>query len=124
MAPDDRLIIAMKFWLDKEGKFVIGPGDIRLLTDLQNTKNLTLASKNCGYSYKYAWKKLKEIERKTGKPVAISKRGGFGGGGLVEVTPWGLNILETFKKIEIKIQTSIEQLNKEFAEELQISRDK
>ena len=59
------------------------------MASLIETKNLTMAAKECGYSYKYAWKKLKDIERKIGRSIVIAKKGGYGGGGTVEITSWG-----------------------------------
>jgi molybdate transport system regulatory protein len=107
------LKVASKIWFELDGKYLIGPGDARLITVLQESKNLTIAAKDCGYSYKYAWKKLKEIERKTGQPIVTAKKGGYGGGGAVEITVWGQTLLQFYLHIDEKMKIFVDSANQE-----------
>lgn len=102
---DPEIKVGLKFWLYGPNDFTFGLGDALLLKTLIETNNLTSAAKACGYSYKYAWQKLKNIAKKTGKPVVDTKKGGYGGGGEVHLTDFGLDLVKKFDDIEEKIKT-------------------
>ncbi len=85
---------------------------------LIETKNLTMAAKECGYSYKYAWKKLKDIERKIGQSIVIAKKGGYGGGGTVEIISWGQNFLQIFTSMHERVKIFMESMNQELQKSL------
>jgi molybdate transport system regulatory protein len=114
----NHLKIGAKLWFELDGEFIVGPGDAKLITVLQQTKNLTLAAKDCGYSYKYAWKKLKLMEKKIGQQIVIAKKGGYGGGGTVELTPWGEFLLQIFVQMDDKLKKFIDSMNQELTNQL------
>ncbi len=104
-----KIKFGIKFWLEFEGKSILGSGWAELLKNIEKNEegSLTQAAKECSYSYKYAWNILKRIERRTGNPIVITGKGGSGGGGWVKLNEWGkflLNVyqqyLEEIKKIE------------------------
>jgi molybdate transport system regulatory protein len=106
----------IKFWLEFENQSILGSGWAGLLDKIEKNKkgSLTLAAKECGYSYKYAWNILRRIEKRTGTPVVITGKGGRGGGGWVKLNDWGLyllkiykNYLEEIKKIEKKLEETM-----------------
>ncbi|MEE9378237.1 MAG: hypothetical protein V3V33_09390 [Candidatus Lokiarchaeia archaeon] len=104
----------IKFWLEFEGKSILGSGWAELLKNIENNKegSLTQAAKECNYSYKYAWNILKRIEKRTGKPVVITGKGGSGGGGWVKLNDWGkflLNIYKEYLKEITKIEKSLQK---------------
>ncbi|MCF2140086.1 MAG: hypothetical protein K9W44_08535 [Candidatus Lokiarchaeota archaeon] len=98
-SPLGNFSLHLKFWIQGEGDFTIGKGDIKLLSELKRTQNLTQATKSLNYSYKYGWDKLRKISKKTGKKVVITKKGGAGGGGMVELTEWGKYLLHLYEII-------------------------
>jgi molybdate transport system regulatory protein len=100
---DPEIEVGLKFWLFGPNDFTFGLGDALLLKSLIETPNLTIAAKACGYSYKYAWQKLKDIAKKTGKPVVETKKGGYGGGGEVHLTDFGLHLVKKFDDVEKKV---------------------
>lgn len=108
--------IGIKFWLEFENKSILGSGWAELLKSIDKNKegSLTQASKECNYSYKYAWNILKRIEKRTGKPIVITGKGGRGGGGWVKLNNWGRYLLEIYEqylreitKIEKKLGESM-----------------
>ncbi|UYP44712.1 hypothetical protein NEF87_000997 [Candidatus Lokiarchaeum ossiferum] len=113
---DDAIFqIGTKLWLKGFENFTLGPGDVRLIKSLQKTKNLTRTSEDLGYSYKYGWSKLRSITKKTGRPVVISHKGGYGGGGNVTVTPWGTYLVELFSMVQERLDHFSQIINQEIA---------
>lgn len=107
--------LQVKFWIQGPEDFTLGKGDIRLLEALAQTQNLTEAAKKLNYSYKYGWEKLRKISKKTGKKVAISSKGGLGGGGKVELTPWGQNLLNLYQAVKKDVENFLKEENEKIA---------
>ncbi len=112
--PNQHYEVGCKFWIKGTNNFSMGPGDVKLIKRLIELKNLTKASNECNYSYKYAWKKLKNISEKTGKAIVNSHRGGKGGGGEVLVSEWGIHLVSLFENAEKQLNKTISEINAEF----------
>ncbi|MFW9881501.1 MAG: winged helix-turn-helix domain-containing protein [Candidatus Thorarchaeota archaeon] len=95
-----KIKFGLKFWLEFENKSILGSGWANLLEKIKKNEggSLTLAAKECGYSYKYAWNILKRIEKRTGMTVVITGKGGRGGGGWVRLNEWGNYILKIYEE--------------------------
>ncbi|MFX1601195.1 MAG: winged helix-turn-helix domain-containing protein [Promethearchaeota archaeon] len=95
-----KISYGIKFWLEFNNKSILGSGWAELLDKIEKNKggSLTLAAKECGYSYKYAWNILKRIEKRTGMPVVITGKGGRGGGGWVKLNNLGHYLLKIYKE--------------------------
>ncbi|MFW9973619.1 MAG: winged helix-turn-helix domain-containing protein [Candidatus Odinarchaeota archaeon] len=95
-----KIYFGLKIWLEFENKSILGSGWAELLEKIKKNEggSLTLAAKECGYSYKYAWNILKRIEKRTGMTVVITGKGGRGGGGWVRLNEWGCYILKIYKE--------------------------
>ena len=113
--PIQQYEVGCKFWIKGSNDFTMGPGDVRLIKKLIEFKNLTKAANVCSYSYKYAWKKIKNISEKTGKAIVNSHRGGKGGGGEVSVTSWGIHLVSLFESAEKQLSRVISKINADFA---------
>ncbi len=98
--PTDKLQVKKKVWLEFEGKNLLGEGGARLLDAIAETHSLTLAAERLRYSYKYAWTRLKKMHERTGIPIVDAHKGGTGGGGRMDLTPWGQKILQRYKEAE------------------------
>jgi molybdate transport system regulatory protein len=105
-----KISFGIKFWLEFDNKSILGSGWAELLDKIQKNEegSLTLAAKECGYSYKYAWNILKRIEKRTGMPIVITGKGGRGGGGWVKLNNWGQYLLGIYKEY-LKEITKIEK---------------
>ena len=105
-----KISFGIKFWLEFDKKSILGSGWAELLDKIQKNEegSLTLAAKECGYSYKYAWNILKRIEKRTGMPIVITGKGGRGGGGWVKLNNWGHYLLKIYKDY-LKEITKIEK---------------
>ena len=112
-----KINLGIKFWLEFESKSILGSGWAELLKNIEKNKegSLTQAAKECNYSYKYAWNILKRIEKRTGKPIVITGKGGSGGGGWVKLNDWGkflLNIYKEYLKEITKIKKRLAEIMK------------
>lgn len=112
--PIQQFEVGCKFWIKGSNDFTMGPGDVKLIKSLIECKNLTNAANECDYSYKYAWKKIKNISEKTGKAIVNSHRGGKGGGGEVSVTSWGIHLVSLFESAEKQLNIVISKINADF----------
>lgn len=99
--PLDKLHIRKKIWIEFEGKNLMGEGGAHLLEQIDQTGSLTAAAGALGYSYKFAWTRLRKLTERTGIAVATTHKGGSGGGGRVELTRWGKCLLQFFKDAEV-----------------------
>ncbi len=107
--------IETKLWITAPNHFTLGPGDVRLLKSILETKNLTKSSEICGYSYKYGWNKLQNLRRKIGIDLVESSRGGYGGGGTITITPYGLFLLRIYDHAQKRLDEMGDQINTEIA---------
>jgi molybdate transport system regulatory protein len=107
--------LGLKMWITGTGpsapRSLFGQGDILLLKSLVKTLNLTQSSKDLNYSYKYAWQKLQELSKKTGKKVVNSSRGGYKGGGTMIITTWGKYLIQIFDEVSSRLNTYHADLN-------------
>ena len=112
--PIQQFEVGCKFWIKGLNDFTMGPGDVKIIKNLIEFKNLTKAANASNYSYKYAWKKIKNISEKTGKAIVNSHRGGKGGGGEVSVTSWGIHLVSLFESAEKQLNKAISKINADF----------
>jgi molybdate transport system regulatory protein len=76
----------------------IGPGKAKLLESIRDTGSISAAARDMGMSYKRAWLLL-DINQAFTEPVVTAAPGGSGGGGAV-LTPFGVEILERYRRID------------------------
>lgn len=74
------LQVKYKIWLDDEG-IIFGKGPYNLLLGVKDKGSLSEASKDMGMSYNKAHKLIKNIEKRLGFKLLVSKAGGSKGGG-------------------------------------------
>jgi molybdate transport system regulatory protein len=104
--------VKIKMWVTGPENFTVGPGDFKLMQALHISSNLTKAAKSCGYSYKYAWQKLRNITKQSGKAIVETKKGGYGGGGEVSLTEWGIQLMDIYDKAENQLFSVLTDYNK------------
>ncbi len=99
--------VRVKAWMEFEEESILGSGWADLLEHISKNKegSLIQASKECGYSYKYAWGILKKIESRTGKSPVETSKGGPGGGGFVKLNDWGNYLNKIYAALKDEIST-------------------
>ncbi len=90
-----RLRPKSKVWVELEGKPVFGDGKATLLQALAETGSIRGAAQRLRMSYRAAWGRLREMERRLGQPVVARRAGGLGGGGS-ELTDFGKDLLRRY----------------------------
>lgn len=72
---------------------------IKLLEEINNVGSISKAAKNVPISYKAAWDAIDSINNLCPEPVVIKETGGIGGGG-AKLTPYGKNLIKTYKIVQ------------------------
>jgi len=77
----------------------IGPGKIALLESVRDTGSISAAARSMGMDYKRAWTLLDSINQAFDQAVVVAAPGGPRGGG-AQLTPFALELLECYRRIE------------------------
>lgn len=98
------LTIHIKFWIEKKGESILGPGRIAILEAIDRTGSLTKAANECNISFRKAWKLINEINEKLAQPIIVTERGGQGGGGSSSLTDYGRKLVKQYNTIQLKLE--------------------
>ncbi len=109
-----RLHPSYKIWLTSRGGYVIGKGGASLFKGIEKYGSISKAAEELGWSYKYAWDQLREMESKLGAPVVVRKRGGATGGG-AKLTELAKSLLGKYEEIERSVKRTIRARSQELA---------
>jgi len=101
--------IRYKLWLEKNNKIVIGLGRDELLRQIEKTGSIKKAAEKVGISYKKAHEYIKAMEKRTGKKIVETYRGGKKGGG-ASLTPFARDLLGKFEGIKKEFDELIKKL--------------
>ncbi|MBN1329006.1 MAG: LysR family transcriptional regulator [Candidatus Heimdallarchaeota archaeon] len=99
--------IKVKFWIEKKGVSILGPGRIAILESIEKTGSLTEATKACNISFRKGWKLINEINEQLEQPVIISERGGTGGGGRTSLTEYGKKLVLQYRIIQTLLDDTV-----------------
>ena len=97
-------IPAIRFRVDFGRRQAVGPGKIALLERIGQTGSLSQAARDLHMSYRRAWLLLESLNASFREPVALSSRGGRGGGG-VRLTVFGRQLIRVYREFEVQTQT-------------------
>ena len=89
----------VKIWIEHEKKAVFGEGRRRLLVLVDETGSLNKAAKEMKMSYRAAWGKIKDAEKRLGLPLLERKTGGRQGGGS-RLTEAGRTLVDQFDQLK------------------------
>jgi molybdate transport system regulatory protein len=89
--------------LDTEAR--IGPGKIQLLESIQACGSISAAGRAMDMSYMRAWVLVDEINRICGRAAVERQVGGKNGGGAI-LTPFGLSLVERYRKIQRSVESA------------------
>jgi len=91
-----------KLWFEKDGEYIFGPGACAILQAIHEEGTITKGAEKLGMSYRYTWGVIKKIEKKMGKPIVETFKGGTIGGGGARVTELGLQLVESYMQLNGK----------------------
>ena len=100
----------IKFWLEMDGGYIFGEGPFELLSRIQEFGTIRAAAKELGMSYRHAWGIVKTIERRIGKPILKTHKGGRLGGGGAELTEDGKLLLNKYLEVKKVLSEMVDRL--------------
>lgn len=101
--------IKYRIWFEVEGKFILGYGGAQLLENIDKYRSISMAAKNLGLSYKFAWNYIRRIEKNIGKSIVYSTRGGARGG-RTTLTKYGEKLLKKYYECINMINETIKNI--------------
>ncbi|MDQ1279219.1 MAG: molybdate transport system regulatory protein [Thermoproteota archaeon] len=101
----------VKVWLETKEGYIFGEGPFELLSKIEECGTLSGAAQELGMSYRHAWGITKTIEKRIGKPVLKTHKGGSLGGGGAELTEDGKLLLKRYSEVKKNILLVIEKLD-------------
>ena len=99
-------VIKTKVWMEREGRFVIGDGGLKLLLGVLEHGSLLRAAKQIGWSYRHAWGYLKEAESALGAPLTTPRPGKGASRGMA-LTETGRLVLEQLVAARNRIDDAV-----------------
>jgi len=97
-------IPAIRFRVDFGRRQAVGPGKIALLERIGQSGSLSQAARDLHMSYRRAWLLLESLNASFRERIAVSRRGGRGGGG-VRLTVFGRRLISVYREFEVQMQT-------------------
>jgi molybdate transport system regulatory protein len=111
--------LSVRIDLDPKGR--IGPGKIRLLENIGSCGSISGAGRAMKMSYKRAWDLVVEINRICQRAAVERQTGGRNGGGAM-LTPFGLSLVERYRKIERSAESAARKELKALHAEIGVDR--
>jgi len=106
--------LTVRFRVDFGRNEAVGPGKVTLLEHIDECGSLSQAARELGMSYRRAWQLLESLNLTFRLPVATTSVGGKGGGGAA-LTPFGRDLIKTYRAFDAEIQTRANRHFKSFA---------
>lgn len=104
----------VRFRVDFGDEEAVGPGKIALLERIDDSGSLSQAARELEMSYRRAWQLLESLNAAFREKVAETSKGGRGGGGAV-LTPFGHELIKTYRAFERDIQARAQRRFKPIA---------
>jgi molybdate transport system regulatory protein len=94
---------AVRFRVDLGRDEAIGPGKIALLEQIGRGGSLSQAARELGMSYRRAWQLLDSLNHCFRARVALTAKGGRGGGGAT-LTPFARRLIRAYREFDAEVQ--------------------
>lgn len=103
------VFLDFRLWLSKRGEGeILGEEHFRLLERVDELGSLTLAAEDMDISYRKAWGRIKECEKRLGFILIDTQRGGKEGGHSA-LTDDGRRLLEGYRKLRREINELVKE---------------
>jgi molybdate transport system regulatory protein len=99
-------VIKTKVWMERDGRFVVGDGGLKLLLGVLEHGSLLGAAKEIGWSYRHAWGYLKQAEAALGAPLTTPRPGKGASRGMA-LTETGRLVLEQLVTVRNRIDDAV-----------------
>jgi len=110
-----------KFWLEYEGKPILGKGGAEILRQIGNDRSISKAAKSLGMSYRFVWNYLNKVEKALGEPVTETHKGGKSGGGGATLTELGKSLLGEYNRLDDRLTKILLGMNSKVETRLEIN---
>ena len=90
--------IGLRFWFERAGKSILGPGKLELLENIDRSHSISAAARQMEISYRHAWELVQNINEAAGEPLVTASTGGVQGGG-AQLTPLGHWTISVFRDL-------------------------
>jgi molybdate transport system regulatory protein len=97
--------IHVKTWVESKGNVVFGEGRRQLLEWVDSTGSLNQAAKEMKMSYRAAWGKIRDTEKRLGYKLLETTTGGPSGGGS-KLTQKGRALVDAYAEFGKKMRTT------------------
>jgi molybdate transport system regulatory protein len=94
---------AVRFRVHFGGGTTVGPGKIELLEQIELTGSLSKAARAMDMSYRRGWLLLDSMNTSYAEPVAVTAKGGRGGGGAT-LTAFGRELVAVYRGLDALFQ--------------------
>ena len=105
--------VKTRIWLEENGHDIFGGGRYRLLVAVRETGSLNRAASELGMSYRQAWGKIKDTEKRLGFTLLARRVGGKGGGGST-LTDRCLKLLTAYEQFEAELSRTATRLKSRY----------
>jgi molybdate transport system regulatory protein len=84
---------------------LIGPGKALVMEAIARSGSISAAGRELGMSYRRIWMLAESLNSGWREPVFLTRVGGGIKGG-AELTPFGVELLETYRRVEARMMSS------------------
>ncbi len=101
MTDKEKAILRLRVWIEQENEIYIGIGSTLLLQHIEKLGSLRKAAEELGMSYRRAWGKLKNAEKRIGQPLVEKTKGK---GQRFNLSPFGKELMENFLQFYLDVE--------------------
>lgn len=110
MPNPSNLSVKSKVWIENEnGQVIFGSGRLYILQAVSKHGSIHAAAHELQMSYRAVWGKIRATEKRLGYDLLDKKTGGVRGGGS-KLTPFAIQIIERFEKLNDLTKASADEL--------------
>jgi molybdate transport repressor ModE-like protein len=97
--------------VNSKDEAVFGDGLAILIEAIDKYNSILEAAKQLNMSYRYALHRITLAEKRLGELLIIRVRGGAKGGGYSEVTPYGRNLTEHYRRAQSALKIFLKEMS-------------
>ena len=100
--------LSFKLFLEEENRYILGPGRVELLRAVEELGSLRKAAQKLGMSYRWAWGRLRDVEKALGVPLLESGESAARGAAKT-LTPQARELLAWYSGLEKDIAAALDK---------------